>query len=232
MIRDDTNAVPLVLASGNLGKIREFQFLLRALPVRLMGLSEAGIAGLPEETGASFEENARIKAQAAFDASGLPAMGDDSGLEVLALGGAPGIHSARYAGPDQDARANLDLLLRRMEGIEDRRARFVCALVTVIPRTWLPAQAIAPPFPDGLTVEEDRNRDAVRITAMGTVEGRILRQPRGSGGFGYDPIFYREDLGRTFAEIPEDQKNAISHRGRAVALASWVLSRMVLRQER
>ncbi|MBP7125671.1 non-canonical purine NTP pyrophosphatase [Myxococcota bacterium] len=224
--------MPLVLATFNPGKVREYQALFGHLPVRLDGLLDHGIRELPPETGTTFAENARIKARAAFDATSLPALGDDSGLEVRALGGAPGIHSARYAGPDQDARANLELLLRHMEGIEDRRARFVCALAGVIPEGWLPADLAREPAIPGLEIREDRDRKAWEITALGTVEGTILREPRGRGGFGYDPVFYREDLGLSFGEAPEEVKNRLSHRGRAASLLAPILARMTPPGER
>ncbi|HOU55117.1 MAG TPA: non-canonical purine NTP pyrophosphatase [Myxococcota bacterium] len=219
--------IPLVLATFNPGKVREYQALFQHLPVRLMGLRSLGIETLPPETGDTFVENARLKAQAVFDATGLPALGDDSGLEVRALGGAPGVHSARFAGPAQDARANLDLLLRRMEGIDDRRARFVCALVGVFPAGWLPADLSRELGHPHLEVLEDRDRRAWMVTALGTVEGILLQEPRGEGGFGYDPIFYREDLGGTFGEAPEDVKNRLSHRGQAASRMALVLARLM-----
>lgn len=222
-----TTPFPLVLATFNPGKIREYQALFRHLPVRLEALEALGIETLPPETGDTFVENARLKAQAVFDATGLPALGDDSGLEVRALGGAPGVHSARFAGPAQDARANLELLLQRMEGIDDRRARFVCALVGVFPADWLPADIARGLEDPHLEVQEDRNRRAWTVTALGTVEGILLQEPRGEGGFGYDPIFYREDLGGTFGEAPEDVKNRLSHRGRAASRMALVLARLM-----
>lgn len=221
-----TTPIPLVLATFNPGKVREYQALLRHLPIRLLGLPELGIRVLPPETGDSFVENARIKAEAAFDATGLPSLGDDSGLEVQALDGAPGIHSARYAGPAQDAGANLALLLQRMEGITDRRARFVCALVGVVPADWLPRDALSERASPDLDLQPDPDRGAWRITALGTVEGTILTEPRGQGGFGYDPVFFHEDLGRTFGEAEEEAKNRISHRAVAVARLGRVIQRV------
>jgi len=218
-----TNPMPLVLATFNPGKVREYQALLRDVPVRLTGLLDLGVRDLPPETGDTFRENARIKAEAAFDLTGLAALGDDSGLEVPALGGAPGIHSARYAGPAQDARANLERLLQEMEGIEDRRARFVCALVALIPAPWLRTDRLPPGGLPDLEVAEDPVRKAWRIEALGTVEGVLLREPRGEGGFGYDPVFYQPDLGRSFGEAPEEDKNRLSHRGRAALLLTRVL---------
>ncbi len=180
----------VVLASNNAGKLQEFRSILAGV-LDIIALQDLGLKADPEETGQSFEENARIKAEYTCRISGLPALADDSGLEVDALGGAPGIYSARYA-PGSDA-DRVEKLLRDMNGELQRRARFV----SVVALVW----------PDGRAV-----------TARGTCEGRITVQPEGSGGFGYDPVFLPEGFDRTFAQLSEEEKNHISHRGKAVAL--------------
>jgi XTP/dITP diphosphohydrolase len=179
----------VVLATTNQGKVAELRRILDGLDVDLVDARAAGLAAV-DETGATFLDNARLKARAAAEATGLPAVADDSGLVVDALGGEPGVRSARYAGADQDDAANLALLLRRLAGIADRRARFVCAAVLAAPdgREW---------------------------TADGTLEGTIAPAPRGAGGFGYDPVFVPEGGDRTAAELTPAEKDAVSHRGRA-----------------
>lgn len=178
-----------VLASRNPKKLQELQDILKFNGIEILPLPED--APEPEENGASFEENALIKARSACAHTGLPALADDSGLCVDALDGAPGIRSARYCeGTDADRNA---LLLHRLASVpdEDRGARFVCAIACV--------------FPDGR-----------EITVDGMCEGKILRQASGSGGFGYDPLFYVPEFQCTFAELPAQIKNKISHR--AIAL--------------
>ncbi len=188
-----------VLASGNEGKRRELEVLLAPLGIVLAAQSEWGLAGVPE-TGESFVENALLKARAAAQATGLPAIGDDSGLIVDALGGAPGLRSARYAsehGADRaDDEANIARLLAELAETPAtaRSARFVCVLVVL-------AHA-ADPDP---------------LVARGVWEGRIATTPRGGAGFGYDPVFEIPGLGRTAAELPAEQKNTVSHRARALA---------------
>lgn len=191
---------PLIVATGNPGKLREFGALLKDLPFDLCGLGELGIPA-PEESGSSFLDNALLKARhaAAAGASvGLPgvaALADDSGLEVDALGGAPGIYSARYAGSGAEDSANnvklLDALKRTPP--DQRRARYRCALVFV--RSAL---------------------DSAPLIAEGVWEGLILDEPRGSGGFGYDPYFFLAELGLTAAELDATTKNRLSHRGIAM----------------
>ncbi len=187
----------LVLASHNPGKLREFRQLLAPLGVTLLGAGELDLPE-PEETGTSFAENARIKALAAARASGLPALADDSGLAAYGLDGAPGIHSARWAGPEKDFAAAMrrlhEELVARFGGFEraDRRAAFVCALCLA--------------WPDGELREFE-----------GRVEGEIVWPPRGEGGFGYDPVFVPEGESRSFAEMQPAEKDALSHRARAVA---------------
>lgn len=181
----------LVLASNNRHKLAEMRDILEGLGIQVMLQSEAGIRTSPEETGETFEENALIKARAASEASNLPAVADDSGLMVDALGGKPGVYSARYGGDGLSDRERWELLLRQTEGEENRRCRFVSAIACV--------------FPGGDTV-----------TARGECEGELLRGPRGSGGFGYDPVFYIPELGRTMAELSPEEKNRVSHRARAL----------------
>jgi len=205
---------PLIVATSNPGKLREFRALLSELPFELHGLGELGIAA-PEETGASFLDNAMLKARHAAAAAaaagfrgasaGVAAIADDSGLEVDALGGAPGIFSARYAGMGADDAANNAKLLSALAGTppERRRARYRCALVLV----FMPS-------------------DAAPLIAEGVWEGSILESPRGSGGFGYDPYFWLPDLGLSAAQLDPAEKNRLSHRGIAMrALRDQLLAR-------
>lgn len=184
----------IVLASRNRHKIAELETMLRGyLPeVELLSLDEVGITEEIEENGSTFEENALIKAKAAAK-SGYIGVGDDSGLTVEALGGAPGIYSARYAGGHGDDEANRQLLLHNLAGIADRRAAFVCAIACV--------------FPDG--------REPIVVT--GRCDGKILYQEEGSGGFGYDSLFCYEEYDRSFAAVTQEQKDAVSHRARAIS---------------
>jgi XTP/dITP diphosphohydrolase len=192
----------VVLASRNAAKLRELARILgTGTQIRLAGLDE--FPGAPDvpETGATFEENALLKARAIADHTGLPAVADDSGLCVDALSGMPGVLSARWAGGHGDDRANLDLVLAQVADVPDSRlgAQFVCAAALVVPgRT-------TPPSPP-------RTREWV---VTGQVGGRLIRAPRGSGGFGYDPIFLPDGFGQTTAEMTAEAKDAISHRGRA-----------------
>ena len=185
----------LVLASGNPGKLAELRQLLEGSGHVVRPQSEFGV-GDAEETGLTFVENALLKARHAARATGLPALADDSGLCVDALGGAPGLYSARYAGGHGDAARNIERLLRELEGVPDdaRGARFHCAVVLLRHAT-----------------------DPQPIIAEGSWSGRILRAPRGAGGFGYDPVFLDPENARTAAELEPAVKNAISHRGRALA---------------
>ena len=184
----------LLLASANRGKLRELRTILHGLPVELVGLGEAGAGDPPEveETGDSFLANALLKARAYAAWSGLAAVADDSGLEVDALGGAPGVRSARYAGPGAGDQANLDKLLTALTGVppERRTARFRCAAVLVDPK-------------------------AGEWHAEAAWEGRLLDAPRGSGGFGYDPVFLPDGWELTSAEVDQATKDAASHRGKA-----------------
>ena len=183
----------IVLASQNKKKIVELRTILgEMLPeIEVLSLADAGIEGEIVEDGDTFEANALIKARAAA-ASGYIGVGDDSGLCVEALGGAPGVYSARYAGEHGDDEANLDLVLENMKGKTDRRAPFVCA--------------IACAFPDG----------SEPIVCYGRVDGELLEARDGEGGFGYDPIFYYPPFGKSFGVTSAEQKNTVSHRARAL----------------
>ena len=186
----------LVLASGNAGKLAELRDLLGDAGIDLHAQSEFGVEDA-EETGLTFVENAILKARHAARATGLPALGDDSGLCVDALDGAPGLYSARYAGTHGDAGANIVKLLGALRDVpEDRRtARFVCVLALL------------------------RHADDPQpLIAEGMWEGRILSAPRGDGGFGYDPVFFDPERNMGAAELEAALKNRISHRGRALAL--------------
>ena len=180
----------LVIASHNQGKVEEISALLAPFAIHAVSAGALGIAE-PEETGDSFEANAALKAKAAAGASGLPAIADDSGLVVLALGGAPGIYSARWAGPDKDFRIAMQRVHRELAD-RDRSARFVAALALV--------------WPDGDTE-----------IFRGEVAGKLVWPPRGDRGFGYDPIFVPDGGAATFGEIEPAEKHKISHRARAFA---------------
>lgn len=181
----------LVIASHNPGKVREIGELLRPFEVEAVSAAALGLPE-PEENGLSFAENAAIKARAAAEAAALPALADDSGLVVAALGGAPGIHSARWAGPERDFTLAMTRVERELRDAEDRGAAFICALCLA--------------WPDGETASFE-----------GRVAGQILWPPRGSRGFGYDPIFRPEGESETFGEMEPERKHAMSHRARAFA---------------
>ena len=193
MSRSRALATEAVLATGNAGKLREMAALLAPIGLRLTAQGELGIAAAAE-TGVTFVENALQKARHASGAAGLPAIADDSGLVVPALGGAPGVRSARYAGDDATDAQNNRKLIGALADIEDRSAWFYCALVFI-----------------------ERPEDPAPLLATGLWRGRIIDQPRGGGGFGYDPHFLVPHLGRTSAELAPEEKNALSHRGQAVA---------------
>lgn len=184
----------LVLATANKDKLRELCHALAGLPVEI--LTRDDFPGLPEvvEDGATLEENALKKARALSAATALPAIGDDTGLEVDALDGAPGVYSSRYAGPGATYADNVRRLLQALSGIPEgrRSARFRCAIALVEP-------------------------SGAEILVEGRCEGVIVTEPRGIDGFGYDPVFLVPELGRTFAELSLEEKNEISHRGRAMA---------------
>ena len=184
----------VVLASKNPHKLQEISKITEKFDMELILQSELGIDLDVEENGSTFEENSAIKAKAVMDATGLPALADDSGIMVDALGGEPGIYSARYGFDDSlDDRGRMMLLLKNTEQVPDgqRQAKFVCVITLITP--------------DGKTIQ-----------ARGEVHGELTREPRGENGFGYDPIFYYPPTGCTTAELPSEQKNEISHRGRAL----------------
>ena len=182
----------LLLATNNKGKVEEFRQLLKGMCKQIVSLSEAGVSNVVEESGASFEENALIKAVAYARQTGMMALADDSGLEVDALGGEPGIKSARYAGADASDEDRVRFLLSRLANVpvERRGARFRCV--------------IALATPDGRTA-----------TCDGACEGVIALEPKGTHGFGYDPVFYFPQFGKTMAELTPEEKAKVSHRGRA-----------------
>ena len=198
-----------MLATRNAAKLRELGRILAAedhggMQIALAGLDE--FPGAPDvpETGATFEANALLKARAIADYTGLPAVADDSGLCVDALNGMPGVLSARWAGRHGDDRANLELVLAQVADVPDSRlgAQFVCAAALVVPGSGVPGSGVP-------------GSGAREWVVTGQVEGRLIRVPRGSGGFGYDPIFLPAGFDQTTAQMTADAKDAISHRGRA-----------------
>ncbi len=193
----------LLLATNNEAKVREYKDLFQDLPLELVTLAELGVTTVVDEAGESLEENARLKATALATKSQLLALADDSGLEVDALGGEPGWLSARYAGEGASDRDRINYLLARLKGVpwEKRSARFRCII------------AIA--SPDG-KVE----------LCSGECRGFITFEPRGGWGFGYDPIFYLPELGKTMAELPLEVKNQVSHRGKAARKVPQTLKRL------
>ena len=185
----------IIFATGNKNKMVEIRQILAGLNAEILSMKDAGISVDIVEDGSTFEENARIKARAVFQAAGGNAivLADDSGLEIDYLGGEPGIYSARYLGEDTSYTVKNQALLDRLKGVEkaERTARFVCAIAAV--------------FPDGQ-----------EVVKRGTIEGYIGDKPAGSNGFGYDPIFYVDEIGCSTAELSPEQKNALSHRGNAL----------------
>ncbi len=183
----------LIAATHNKNKLREFKEILGPLGYEVVGEDEAGADIEVEETGTTFEENARLKAEAIHAATGAAVVADDSGLCVDALGGEPGVFSARYGGLDTDG-ARVELLLKNLAGVsrEKRTARFMCAIVFI-------------------------GADGGLVASTGSVEGYITEAPEGENGFGYDPVFFSPELGKTFAMASAAEKNAVSHRGRALA---------------
>jgi XTP/dITP diphosphohydrolase len=197
----------IVLASSNPGKVREINRLLAGLGLQVHTQSEYGIVDA-EETGLTFVENAIIKARNASRHTGLPAIADDSGIEVDALNGAPGIYSARYAGPGASDQANLEKLLDALQDVPEARrsARFQCLMVYL-----------------------RHAEDPTPIICQGTWEGSILTEPRGENGFGYDPVFYVPTHGCSSAELAADVKNSLSHRGQALRLLVAALQQAAVR---
>ena len=182
----------LVIASNNPGKLREFQFLLQPLNIEVLTQGSLGI-GEAEEPHHTFIENALAKARHVCRLSGLPALADDSGICVDALGGAPGVVSARYAGEPKSDQRNNEKLLQAMHGLTNRNAHYYCVLVLL-----------------------HHADDPQPLIAEGEWHGEIASQPAGDGGFGYDPLFYLPEFGKTSAQLERDQKHAISHRGKAL----------------
>ena len=193
----------LLLATNNQGKLREYKSLLQKIPYELITLAEQGIIAEVSEVGGSLEENARLKATVIADQSQLLTLADDSGLEVDALGGEPGPLSARYAGEGASDRDRVNYLLSRLEGVpwEKRTARFRCVIAVATP-------------------------NGKAEICSGECQGFITFEPRGEHGFGYDPIFYLPELGKTMAELPLSLKNQVSHRGQAARKAHQLLKRL------
>lgn len=183
----------IVFATGNKGKVKEIQMILADLGVEITTMREEGIRADVEENGKTYEENALIKAREVAKYTDAIVMADDSGLEVDYLNKEPGIYSARYMGEDTSYRIKNGNLIERLQGVPDekRTARFVCAIAAVLP-------------------------DGRELTTRGVIEGRIGYEEKGENGFGYDPIFYVPEFGKTTAELTEEEKNKVSHRGRAL----------------
>jgi XTP/dITP diphosphohydrolase len=199
----------LLVATNNPGKLEEYRRLLCNLPLEITNLSDERIDFEPEETGSTFEENAILKASVFAERSGLLTLADDSGLEIDALGGAPGVHSARYGGTQrgEDVR-RYELVLRQLEGVPwaERSARFRCVVAIATPEGQVHA-------------------------AEGVVEGIIGFEPQGKHGFGYDPIFFIPEFDRTMAQLPPETKNRISHRARAAWKALPIIRQLVKRDK-
>lgn len=190
-MENDITGKSIALATNNAHKLSEIRAILGGYFAQLRSLKELGLDIDIEETGQTLEENALIKARTVCQLTGLPALADDTGLMVDALGGAPGVYSARYAGEEHDDAKNRALLLKNLQGASDRSAHF--------------ATCIALCYPDGHY-----------ILATGRVDGRILSSEKGERGFGYDSLFFADELGKTFAEASFEEKNAVSHRSRAL----------------
>lgn len=183
----------IVFATANEGKVKEIKEILKDFPIEVVSMKEMGITAEIEENGATFEENSLIKARALVKLTGLPALADDSGLEVDYLNGEPGIYSARYLGRDTDYDYKNNYIIDKLSEAkgEERSARFVCVISLVLP-------------------------DGREFVERGVVEGLIGYEQKGENGFGYDPIFYLPEYGKTSAELPPEEKNRISHRGKAL----------------
>ena len=192
----------IIFATGNEGKMREVRMILGDLGIQVISMKEAGVTAEADENGTTFEENAIIKAKEIMEKTGEIVLADDSGLEVDALGGEPGIYSARYMGYDTSYHIKNNSLIERLEGKtgKERSARFVCA--------------IAACFPDGRV-----------LTTRGTMEGQIGYEEKGENGFGYDPVFYLPEYQCYSAELPLEEKNKLSHRGKALRLMKEALQR-------
>lgn len=193
----------IVLATKNKGKIKEMHELLAPMNIEVLSLADFSPVDDAEENGATFAENAMLKARYYFSHTGTPCLADDSGLEVDALDGRPGVYSARYSGEDATDASNNAKVLQEMTGVEQekRTARFRCAMALV--------------------------GDGIELTTDGTCEGVLLTEERGNGGFGYDPLFYVPAFERTLAEMSSDEKNSISHRGLAVRKMADLIAEMM-----
>lgn len=185
----------IVFATGNAGKVKEIRMIMEDIGMEVVSMKEAGITIDIDEDGSSYEENALIKARAVAACTGDIVMADDSGLEIDYLNKEPGVYSARYLGEDTSYRIKNANLIERLEGVPDdqRTARFVCAIAAVLP-------------------------GGKELTTRATIEGRIGYEEKGENGFGYDPIFYVPEFGKTTAELTEEEKNQVSHRGKALQL--------------
>ena len=203
------SGLTIVLATGNEGKVKELREMLKGFEINIKSLKDFGPIPEVKEDGDSFEDNAYIKAHFTAKILGLPAIADDSGLVVDALDGSPGVYSARYAGENATDEENINKLLKEMEGKEERKAHFETAIMIAVPRG--PA-----------------------LTYIGKVEGEISDAPAGDNGFGYDPVFYYPPMSKTFAQMTADEKNSISHRGKAMKeltgefkqVMTWLNNRM------
>ena len=184
----------IVFATANEGKVKEIKEILKDFPIEVVSMKEMGITADIEENGSTFEENSLIKARTLVKLTGLPALADDSGLEVDYLNGEPGIYSARYLGRDTDYDYKNNYIINKLSDAKDkeRSARFVCVISLVLP-------------------------DGREFVERGVVEGLIGYEQKGENGFGYDPIFYLPEYGKTSAELSPDEKNKISHRGKALS---------------
>ncbi len=185
----------MIFATGNAGKMKEIRMIMEGTDYEVISMKEAGIELDIEENGSTYEENAMIKAKAVAAVTGEIVVADDSGLEIDYLGKEPGVHSARYMGEDTSYRIKNANLIERLNGVpdEERTARFVCAIAAVLP-------------------------DGRSFTTRATIEGRIGYEEKGANGFGFDPIFYVPEFGKTTAELTEEEKNQVSHRGKALEL--------------
>ena len=185
----------IIFATGNAGKVKEIRMIMEDTGKEVVSMKEAGISIAIEENGSTYEENALLKARAVAACTGDIVMADDSGLEIDYLNGEPGVYSARYLGEDTSYRIKNANLIERLNGVPDeqRTARFVCAIAAVLP-------------------------DGRELTTRATIEGRIGYEEKGENGFGYDPIFYVPEFQRTTAQLTEEEKNQVSHRGKALEL--------------
>lgn len=193
----------LIFATGNAGKMKEIRMIMEGTGFEVLSMKEAGVSIDIEENGRTYEENALIKARAVAAVTGELVLADDSGLEIDYLGKEPGVQSARYMGEDTPYSIKNASLIQRLDGVpdEERTARFVCAIAAVLP-------------------------DGGELTTRAAIEGRIGYEEKGSNGFGYDPIFYVPEFGKTTAELTEEEKNRVSHRGKALELMKEELKKL------